>query len=49
MPTGHIMAVSTMHLGKAMITTESSGIKDYIMDNLNSLSYAAFDDANLPW
>jgi len=47
MPTGHITAVSAMHLGKAMIATDSSGIKDYAMDNVNALTYTAGDAANL--
>lgn len=47
MPTGHITAVSAMHLGKAMIATDSSGIKDYAMDNFNALTYTAGDATNL--
>lgn len=39
-PTGHITLVSAMHMGKASVVTQSSGIQDYLRDN-HTLTYEA--------
>lgn len=37
-PCGHVTLVSAMHLGKAFIITESSGVRDYVRNEDNALT-----------
>lgn len=37
MPCGHVTLVCAMHLGKAVIATDSEGISDYVEDGKNAL------------
>lgn len=46
-PCGHVTIVSAMHLGKAVIATNSSGLEDYIAPQVSGLTCAAHDDAAL--
>lgn len=39
-PCGHVTLVSAMHLGKAFIITESSGVRDYVRNEENALTVA---------
>jgi colanic acid/amylovoran biosynthesis glycosyltransferase len=39
--------VSAMHLGKAVIATDSSGLEDYIAPQVTGLTCPAHDDAAL--
>lgn len=39
-PCGHVTLVSAMHLGKAFIITDSSGVRDYVRDGVNALTVA---------
>ena len=43
-PCGHVTIVSAMHLGKAIIATDSSGLEDYIATQVTGLSCPAHDD-----
>jgi glycosyltransferase involved in cell wall biosynthesis len=40
-PCGHVTLVAAMHLGKAFIITDSSGVRDYVYDGENALTVAA--------
>jgi glycosyltransferase involved in cell wall biosynthesis len=42
-PCGHVTLVAAMHLGRTFIITNSSGVSDYVIDGVNSVSCAAFD------
>ena len=46
-PCGHITMVNTMHLGKAQIVTDSEGIKDYIKNGYNGMTYEAGNSEQL--
>ena len=46
-PCGHVTLVSAMHLGKASIVSESTGITDYVNDLDNGLTAPPFDPAAL--
>jgi glycosyltransferase involved in cell wall biosynthesis len=46
-PCGHVTLVSAMHLGKAIISTESAPLLDYIKLGINAWTYPARDDAAL--
>jgi glycosyltransferase involved in cell wall biosynthesis len=35
-PCGHVTAVAAMHMGKAILSTDSSGLSDYLMDGSNA-------------
>jgi glycosyltransferase involved in cell wall biosynthesis len=37
-PCGHVTLVSAMHLGKAFIITDSSGVRDYVRNGENALT-----------
>lgn len=37
-PCGHVTMVCAMHLGKAYVVTDSSGVRDYAKDQINSLT-----------
>jgi len=43
-PCGHVTIVSAMHLGKAVIATDSSGLEDYIAPQVTALTCPAHDD-----
>ena len=36
-PCGHVTLVAAMHLGKAMVVTDSRGVRDYVFDGENAL------------
>jgi glycosyltransferase involved in cell wall biosynthesis len=36
-PCGHVTLVAAMHLGKAMVVTDSTGVSDYVRDRDNAL------------
>jgi glycosyltransferase involved in cell wall biosynthesis len=36
-PCGHVTLVAAMHLGKAIVTTDSTGIRDYVRDGENAI------------
>ncbi len=40
-PCGHVTLVAAMHLGKAMVVTDSAGVTDYIRDGVNAISVNA--------
>jgi glycosyltransferase involved in cell wall biosynthesis len=40
-PCGHVTLVAAMHLGKAMVVTDSIGVRDYVHGGENSLAVAA--------
>jgi glycosyltransferase involved in cell wall biosynthesis len=40
-PCGHVTLVTAMHLGKAFIVTDSSGVRDYVQEGVNSLTFEA--------
>lgn len=40
-PCGHVTLVAAMHLGKAMVITDSAGVRDYVHDGDNALAVAA--------
>ncbi len=40
-PCGHVTLVAAMHLGKAFVITDSSGVHDYVRDGDNALTVAA--------
>lgn len=42
-PCGHVTMVSAMHLGKAVIATDSSGLDDYIVPGITALTCPAQD------
>lgn len=44
-PCGHVTIVSAMHLGKAVIATDSSGLEDYLAPQVTALTCPAHDDA----
>ena len=35
-PCGHVTAVSAMHMGKAILSTDSTGLSDYLIDGSNA-------------
>jgi glycosyltransferase involved in cell wall biosynthesis len=39
-PCGHVTLVSAMHLGKAFIITDSSGVRDYVRNEENAITVA---------
>lgn len=45
-PCGHVTIVSAMHLGKAVIATDSSGLADYLTPRLTGLTCPAYNDAS---
>src|SRR5207302_5851312 len=46
-PCGLVTLVSAMHLGKAIISTESAGLLDYVKPGVNALTYPARDHVAL--
>jgi len=46
-PCGHVSIVSAMHLGRAVIASESSGLDDYITPQATALTFPAGDDVAL--
>ena len=46
-PCGHVTLVAAMHLGKAFIITNSSGVADYAVDDANCVTVDAFDAEKL--
>jgi glycosyltransferase involved in cell wall biosynthesis len=46
-PCGHVTLVCAMHLGKAFVITNSSGVRDYVQDGVNSLTCEAADPVAL--
>jgi glycosyltransferase involved in cell wall biosynthesis len=40
-PCGHVTIVAAMHLGKAMVVTDSEGVRDYVRDGFNALTAPA--------
>jgi glycosyltransferase involved in cell wall biosynthesis len=40
-PCGHVTLVAAMHLGKALIITDSLGVRDYVRDGENAIAVAA--------
>jgi glycosyltransferase involved in cell wall biosynthesis len=42
-PCGHVTVVAAMHLGKAMLVTASSGVADYVKDDINAVTVPAND------
>ena len=40
-PCGHVTLVAAMHLGKAFVVTEFTGVLDYVSDGENALTVAA--------
>ncbi len=49
MPCGHVTLVSAMHLGKAFVISNSSGVKDYVQHGENAIVCEAFspDDGSV--
>jgi glycosyltransferase involved in cell wall biosynthesis len=47
MPCGHVTLVCAMHLGKAVIATESEGISDYVTAGCNGLLCKASSPSEL--
>jgi glycosyltransferase involved in cell wall biosynthesis len=41
-PCGHVTLVSAMHLGKAFIISNSSGVADYVQDGRTAIACEAF-------
>ncbi len=37
-PCGHVTIVAAMHLGKALIVTDSEGVRDYVQDGHNAIT-----------
>jgi glycosyltransferase involved in cell wall biosynthesis len=46
-PCGHVTLVSAMHLGKASIVSDSTGIADYVQDHANGLTVPPSDPVAL--
>jgi len=46
-PCGHVTLVAAMHLGKAFIITNSSGVSDYVIEGVNGIPCEAFSPAAL--
>lgn len=46
-PCGHVSVVSAMHLGRAVIASDSSGLDDYITPQATALTFHAGDDVAL--
>lgn len=46
-PCGHVSIVSAMHLGRAVIASNSSGLEDYITPHATGLTFPAGDDVAL--
>lgn len=40
-PCGHVTLVAAMHLGKAMVVTDSAGVRDYVHEGENALAVDA--------
>jgi glycosyltransferase involved in cell wall biosynthesis len=40
-PCGHVTLVAAMHLGKAFVITDSTGVRDYVRDGENALTVGA--------
>jgi glycosyltransferase involved in cell wall biosynthesis len=39
-PCGHVTAVSAMHMGKAILSTDSTGLSDYLVDGDNAVFFS---------
>jgi glycosyltransferase involved in cell wall biosynthesis len=37
-PCGHVTIVAAMHLGKALVITDSEGVRDYVQDGFNAMT-----------
>jgi glycosyltransferase involved in cell wall biosynthesis len=46
-PCGHLTLVAAMHLGKAFVITNSSGVRDYVREGENALTVPAGDSTGL--
>jgi glycosyltransferase involved in cell wall biosynthesis len=46
-PCGHVTLVCAMHLGKAVVATDSEGISDYLIPEYNAILYKAGSPQNL--
>jgi glycosyltransferase involved in cell wall biosynthesis len=46
-PCGHVTLVNAMHLGKAVIVTDSIGVADYVQDDVNGLLVPPHDAVQL--
>lgn len=46
-PCGHVTLVSAMLLGRAFVITNSSGVHDYVQEDVNALTCAAFSPESL--
>ena len=46
-PCGHVTVVSAMHMGKAILATNSSGLHDYLIGGTNAEFFAAQDPRQL--
>jgi glycosyltransferase involved in cell wall biosynthesis len=46
-PCGHVTVVSAMHMGKAILSTDSSGLRDYLTHGSNAILYPAKDSRQL--
>ena len=40
-PCGHVTVVSAMHMGKAILSTDSTGLRDYLIDGSNAEFFSA--------
>jgi glycosyltransferase involved in cell wall biosynthesis len=46
-PCGHVTVVSAMHMGKAILSTDSTGLSDYLIDGSNAEFFSAKNPTQL--
>jgi glycosyltransferase involved in cell wall biosynthesis len=46
-PCGHVTVVSAMHMGKAILSTQSTGLRDYLIEGKNAEFFSAKDPQRL--
>jgi len=46
-PCGHVTAVAAMHMGKAILATDSTGLSDYLKDGSNAEFFSPRDPKQL--
>ncbi|MFZ0677276.1 glycosyltransferase family 4 protein [Candidatus Binatus sp.] len=46
-PCGHVTIVAAMHLGKAIVITDSAGVRDYVQDGYNAVTIRPRSTADL--
>jgi glycosyltransferase involved in cell wall biosynthesis len=46
-PCGHVTVVSAMHMGKAILSTDSTGLRDYLIDGSNAEFFSPKDPIQL--